>query len=108
MERAIAEHGRYPSINILKSISRTMPRAAEPAYLPTINQARQVMATYSDMEELIQLGAYRPGSSPKVDEPIALHKPLEAFLDQIKKESTSMVEGYQRLETMLQGAATEN
>ena len=49
MERAIAEHGRYPSINILKSISRTMPRAAEPAYLPTINQARQVMATYSDM-----------------------------------------------------------
>src|SRR5208282_4929959 len=53
MERAIAERGRYPAINILKSISRTMPRAADPAYLEAINRARQVMATYADMEELI-------------------------------------------------------
>ena len=86
MERAIAERGRYPAINVLKSISRTMPRAADPAYLPAINRARQVMATYSDMEELIRLGAYRPGSSPEVDEAIALHKPLEAFLAQGKEE----------------------
>ncbi len=60
MERAIAERGRYPAINILKSISRTMPRAADPAYLPAINRARQVMATYSDMEELIRLGRLSP------------------------------------------------
>src|SRR6202040_1816432 len=59
MERAIAERGRYPAINVLKSVSRTMPRAADPAYLPIINQAREVMATYADMEELIRLGAYR-------------------------------------------------
>ena len=52
MERAIAERGRYPAINILKSISRTMPRAADPAHLPAINRARQVMGYYSDMEEL--------------------------------------------------------
>ena len=102
MERAIAERGRYPAINILKSISRTMPRAADPAYLPAINRARQVMATYSDMEELIRLGAYRPGSSAEVDEAIALHKPLEAFLGQLKEEATSMAEGYQRLEQILQ------
>ena len=70
MERAIAERGRYPAINMLKSISRTMPRAADPAYLPVINRARQVMATYADMEELIRLGAYRAGSSPEVDEAI--------------------------------------
>ena len=61
MERAIAERGRYPAINILKSVSRTMPRAADPAYLPVITRARQVMATYADMEELIRLGAYRAG-----------------------------------------------
>jgi flagellum-specific ATP synthase len=108
MERAIAERGRYPAINILKSISRTMPRAADPAYLPAINRARQVMATYADMEELIRLGAYRTGSSTEVDEAIALHKPLEAFLAQIKEESTSMAEGYQQLEQILQAKETEN
>jgi flagellum-specific ATP synthase len=108
MERAIAERGRYPAINVLKSISRTMPRAADPAYLPAINRARQVMATYADMEELIRLGAYRPGSSTEVDEAIALHKPLEDYLAQLKEESTSMAEGYSWLETILKGAAIEN
>jgi flagellum-specific ATP synthase len=107
MERAIAERGRYPAINVLKSISRTMPRAADPAYLPVIGRARQVMATYSDMEELIRLGAYRPGSSAEVDEAIALHQPLEAFLAQGKEEATSLPEGYRRLQAILQAAETE-
>ena len=52
-----------------------MPRAADPAYLDVLARARQVMATYADMEELIRLGAYRPGSSPEVDEAIRLHPP---------------------------------
>jgi flagellum-specific ATP synthase len=108
MERAIAERGRYPAINVLKSVSRTMPRAADPAFLPVISRARQVMATYADMEELIRLGAYRPGSSPDVDEAIGLHKPLEAFLGQGKEESTTLPEGYQRLEAILAGLETEN
>ena len=108
MERAIAERGRYPAINILKSISRTMPKAADPAFLPVLSRARQVMATYSDMEELIRLGAYRPGSSPDVDEAITLHKPIEAFLGQAKDEATTLAEGYQRLERILNGLETEN
>jgi flagellum-specific ATP synthase len=108
MERAIAERGRYPAINILKSISRTMPRAADPAYLPAVNRARQVMATYSDMEELIRLGAYRSGSSAEVDEAIAFHKPLEAFLAQSKEEATTMAEGYQMLDRILRGEETQN
>jgi flagellum-specific ATP synthase len=53
------------------------------------------------MEELIRLGAYRPGSSEDVDEAIALHKPLEEFLSQGKDEATSMAGGYQRLEEIL-------
>jgi flagellum-specific ATP synthase len=108
MERAIAERGRYPAINILKSVSRTMPRSADPAYLPVLSRARQVMATYADMEELIRLGAYRPGSSAEVDEAIRLHGPLEEFLSQGKDEASSLAEGYQRLQTILAGAETEN
>jgi flagellum-specific ATP synthase len=108
MERAIAERGRYPAINVLKSISRTMPRAADQAYLPVIMRAKQTMATYADMEELIRLGAYRPGSSKEVDEAIRLHGPLEAFLGQAKDEATGLTEGYQRLESILPALETEN
>jgi len=108
MERQIAERGRYPAINVLKSISRTMPRAADPQYLPALNRARQVMATYADMEELIRLGAYRPGSSQDVDQAIALHAPLEEFLAQGKDEATTLGEGYRRLEEILTDVETEN
>jgi flagellum-specific ATP synthase len=108
MERQIAERGRYPAINVLKSISRTMPRAADPQYLGVINRARQVMSTYSDMEELIRLGAYRPGSSPEVDQAIALHGPLEDFLAQGKDEASTLGEGYRRLEQILTETETEN
>src|SRR5580692_2790066 len=107
MERSIAERGRYPAINVLKSVSRTMPKSADPAYLPTINRARQVMATYADMEELIRLGAYRKGSSAEVDEAIGLHSPLEAFLAQGKEESTGLAEGYRQLEQILGNLETE-
>src|SRR5438309_2242576 len=108
MERSIAERGRYPAINILKSVSRTMPKAADPHYLPSITRARQVMATYADMEELIRLGAYRPGSSPEVDEAIGLHGPLEEFLSQDKDAASTLAEGYQRLEQILADVETEN
>jgi flagellum-specific ATP synthase len=107
MERAIAERGRYPAINVLKSVSRTMPRAADPDYLPILNQAKAVMATYADMEELIRLGAYRVGTSPEVDEAIRLHRPLEAFLAQGKEEATSLAEGYRRLAEIMAASETE-
>jgi flagellum-specific ATP synthase len=107
MERAIAERGRYPAINVLKSVSRTMPRSADPAYLPAITRARQVMATYTDMEELIRLGAYRAGTSAEVDEAIRLHKPLEDFLAQAKEDATSLADGYRRLDEILAGLETE-
>jgi flagellum-specific ATP synthase len=107
MQRAIAERGRYPAINVLKSISRTMPRSADPAFLPVITRAKQVMATYADMEELIRLGAYRPGSSADVDEAIRLHRPLEEFLGQRKDEATTLAEGYPRLASILGNLETE-
>jgi len=107
MERRIAERGRFPAINVLKSISRTMPKSADPAYLPVIIKARQAMSTFADMEELIRLGAYRAGTSAEVDEAIRLHEPLEAFLAQAKDESTGFNEGYERLDQILQGLETE-
>ena len=107
MQRSIAERGRFPAINILKSVSRTMPRSADPAYLPVIMRGRQVMATYADMEELIRLGAYRAGSSPEVDEAIRLHEPLEGFLRQSKDEKSNLGDGYRQLADILTNLETE-
>src|SRR5258705_144933 len=86
MQRSIAERGRYPAINVLKSVSRTMPKSADPAFLPVITKARQVMATYADMEELIRLGAYRTGSSAEGDEAIRMHEPSGRSPRQTKQE----------------------
>jgi flagellum-specific ATP synthase len=101
MERAIAEKGRYPAINILKSVSRTMPGCVEPAQLPHIRRARKLMSTYSDMEELIRLGAYRRGSSAEVDEAIAYQPLLDAFLMQGKGEAATLAQGYAQLAQLL-------
>ncbi len=106
MERAIAETGRYPAINVLKSVSRTMPGCVAPQYLPLITRARKLMSTYADMEELIRLGAYRKGSSPEVDEAIACHPHLEDFLRQQKGESCSLAEGYEQLAQVLNNLNT--
>jgi flagellum-specific ATP synthase len=103
MERAIAERGRYPAINVLRSISRTMPRCVDAETIPHVTRARQLLSTYDDMEELIRLGAYRPGSDAKVDEAMRYQPLLEAFLSQSKDETTSLSEGYEQLAQILSG-----
>ncbi|RME64630.1 MAG: flagellar protein export ATPase FliI [Alphaproteobacteria bacterium] len=101
MERAIAERGRYPAINVLKSISRTMPGCNTAAENALVNRARRELATFADMEEMIRLGAYRKGSNAEVDAAIALNPPLEDFLNQDKQERSSLAETYARLREIL-------
>ncbi|MFQ5348497.1 MAG: flagellar protein export ATPase FliI [Rhodothalassiaceae bacterium] len=101
MERAIAERGRYPAINVLKSVSRTMPMCNSDQENETVTEARRVLAAYADMEEMIRLGAYRRGADPDVDRAIELMPALEAFLGQDKSERTSLEEGYRRLAQIL-------
>lgn len=101
MERSIAERGRYPAVNVLRSISRTMPGCVPPEVRPVLQQARELMSVYSDMEELIRLGAYRKGSDSKVDRAIALNPVLEGFLGQQRDEHTSIAEGYATLKAIL-------
>ncbi|MFC3076790.1 flagellar protein export ATPase FliI [Phenylobacterium terrae] len=105
MERAIAERGRFPAINVLKSISRTMPGCHQPHEREIVQGARRALSAYTNMEELIRIGAYRTGSDPEVDRAIALNPALEAFLAQDKDESTSLDEAFGRLAGILGGDA---
>lgn len=101
MERAIADKGRYPAINILRSISRTMPRCNSEEENLIVNAAKQYISNYADMEEMIRLGAYRVGTNPDVDVAIQLHPALEAFLSQQKDENTDIASCYAMLAEIL-------
>jgi len=97
LDRAIAERGRYPAINILRSVSRTMPACNSPEENALIARARRLIATYEDMAELIRLGAYRKGSDPQVDEAIKYYPLIEAFLAQDKETGVDLASGYRGL-----------
>ena len=97
LDRLIAERGRYPAINILRSVSRSLPACNTPGQNALIQRARQLMAVYEDMAELIRLGAYRRGSDPQVDEAIQYNDGIEAFLTQEITEATDLDTCYQML-----------
>ncbi len=97
LDRSIAERGRYPAINILRSVSRTMPGCNSREENDLIARARRLMALYDDMAELIRLGAYRRGSDAAVDEAIHYFPAIEAFLAQRKDEKTDLATCYAML-----------
>ncbi len=82
LSRKIAERGRFPAVDVLKSVSRlntTLLSAEEQAIA---SRARRMMSLFSDMEELVRIGAYARGADPEVDEAVRLNPRLEAFLAQ--------------------------
>jgi len=101
LERAIAERGRFPAINILKSVSRAMPGCNTDEEQKLVLRARQPLTIYEDMAELIRLGAYKAGTNPEVDNAVRLYPQLEAFLAQTKTEQASLSEGYDALSAIM-------
>src|SRR3984893_3701282 len=102
LDRAIAERGRYPAINLLRSISRTLPACNSAEENALVSTARQHLATYEDMAELIRLGAYRKGSDAKVDQAIRYYPAREKFLTQPRDERAELGEGYAELKRILE------
>ncbi|MBW7836312.1 MAG: flagellar protein export ATPase FliI [Sphingomonadales bacterium] len=103
LERRIAERGRYPAINVLRSVSRTMPHCNNDQENALVVVARRHLSTYNDMEEMIRLGAYRKGSNAEVDEAIRLNPALEGFLAQGKNDQATLADGYAALAKILNG-----
>ena len=103
LERNIAERGRHPAINILKSVSRAMPGCNSPEEQALVARARAPLAVYEDMAELIRLGAYKSGTNAEVDAAVKLYPQLEAFLSQKKDERAAFTESYAALEKIMGG-----
>ncbi len=104
LDRAIAERGRFPAINILRSVSRAMPGCNSESEQKLVVQARKPLTIYEDMADLIRLGAYKAGTNPEVDSAVKLNPQLEAFLAQQKDEQATLSEGYAALTGILGSA----
>ena len=101
LERSIAERGRFPAINILRSVSRTMPGCNSAPESELVSRARGLLSTYEDMAELIRIGAYKQGSDAQVDEAVSYYGAIEAFMKQDKSEQTDLSAGYADLAARL-------
>ena len=101
LDRSIAERNRYPAINILRSISRTMPDCDTKEEAELVSKARKYISSYEDMAELIRLGAYKKGSNREVDEAIFYYPMIEDFLSQSKQDKFSLEQCYEMLEAIL-------
>lgn len=97
LDREIAERGRFPAINILKSISRTTAVCNSKEENELIKRVKNLLSTYNDMQDLIRLGAYRKGSDPVIDEAIKYFNPLEEFMSQSLDENSSIEHSYKLL-----------
>ncbi|MFO1072094.1 MAG: FliI/YscN family ATPase [Geminicoccaceae bacterium] len=82
LDRATAEGGRFPAVDVLRSLSRSAPGCYAAGEWPLVREARRLMRLHADMAELIRLGAYRAGSDPDLDRAIAVRPALEAILQQ--------------------------
>ncbi len=102
MDRRIAERGRYPAIDLLKSVSRSLPGAASEVENALIGQTRRVLAAWDRAELMVQAGLYARGSDPAVDEAIRLFPRLDAFLAEAAPEG-GVSASFARLSQLLRG-----
>jgi len=89
LSRSLAAANQYPAIDVLASVSRVMPDVVTPAHLASASNVRDLMATYKDAEDLVNIGAYVAGSNPKVDLAIGRIEAIRSYLRQgIFEQST--------------------
>ncbi|MFH1469870.1 MAG: FliI/YscN family ATPase [Pseudomonadota bacterium] len=87
LSRKLASHGHFPAIDVLQSLSRTMPHTTSIEQQGAAVRVRDLLATWQENEELVRLGAYRKGTDPAVDRAIQLKPAIDAFLKQRVEEA---------------------
>jgi flagellum-specific ATP synthase len=102
LSRKLASHGHYPAIDILESVSRTMPLTSPKEQIEAAHAVRDLMATWRENEELIRLGAYRKGTDPKVDRAIRAWPAITEYLRQGVDESVGYSDVLQGLVALAQ------
>ncbi|CAH2604155.1 Flagellum-specific ATP synthase [Rhodovastum atsumiense] len=102
LDRRIAEGGRYPAVDVLRSLSRAVPGCNGAEENALTRRARAILKLHADMADLVRLGAYRAGTDPAVDEAIAVAPRIEALLRQGRDERTGLADSFAQLRTALE------
>lgn len=82
LSRRLAALGHYPAIDVLGSVSRVMPNIVSDEHLEASRLMRELLAVYSEAEDLINIGAYKQGSNPKIDKSIEKNDECVGYLRQ--------------------------
>lgn len=82
LNRNLAEHNHYPAIDVLASVSRLMNQITAPEHQATAGWLRDLLATYRDAEDLVNIGAYKRGSNARIDQALDMIEPIRTYLQQ--------------------------
>ena len=101
LDRRIGEAGRYPAVDVLRSLSRTVPGCNHPPENALVRRARGIIALSAEMADLVRLGAYQPGADQAADEAIRLAPAIEAVLRQERGEHCTLTEAFASLDAAI-------
>ncbi len=105
LDRRIGEAGRYPAVDVLRSLSRSVPGCLQPSEREAVRRARSLLATYAEVADLVRLGAYKPGADPSVDEAVVLAPRIERALHQDRTQANSLAASFAALAAAMEGPA---
>ncbi len=100
LSRTLAEHGRFPAIDVVRSVSRQSERLMKPAHAAAARRAIAHLASYEDARVMIESGIYKAGATPEIDAAIAARADLIGFLSQGTRERTPLGETILRLQSV--------
>ena len=97
LDRRIGEAGRYPAIDVLRSLSRTVPGCLRPDERQAARRGREVLALQAELSDLVRLGAYQPGADPAADDALRLAPKVERVLTQARDEDSDLDSAFGQL-----------
>ncbi|QDK47573.1 flagellum-specific ATP synthase FliI [Bdellovibrio sp. ZAP7] len=104
LSRALAARGHYPAIDVMQSASRVMKAVASSEHVRLAQKLKEVLAVYKDAEDLINIGAYKPGSNPKIDKAVKVIDQVNDFLKQRVEDPTNFNNTVRMLQQILMNA----
>ncbi len=104
LSRALAQKGHFPAIDVMQSASRVMRAVTSSEHAKLAQKLRETLAIYKDAEDLINIGAYKPGSNPKIDKAVKYIDGVNDFLKQRVEDPSNFTQTLRQLQQILAGA----